>query len=109
MYIYNITINIDESAHKKWLSWIHTHIAEVMDTGRFLSAKFTEVLVEEQLGGKTYSIQYTANTSTDLDDFYQYENARLQKKALEKFGDKMVTFSTELKVLKEFFSTAIRN
>ena len=109
MYIYNITINIDESTYKEWLSWIHTHIAEVMDTGRFLSAKFTEVLVEEQLGGKTYSIQYTANTRTDLNNYYQYDDARLQKKALEKFANKMVTFSTELRVIKEFFPAAIKN
>ena len=108
MYIYNITINIDESAHKKWLPGYTPHCGS-HGYRRFLSAKFTEVLVEEQLGGKTYSIQYTANTRTDLDDFYQYDNARLQKKALEKFGDKMVTFSTELKVIKEFFPTAIRN
>jgi hypothetical protein len=53
MYIYNVTINIDESVHKDWLSWMHTHITEVLDTGRFLSAKFTEVLVEEDIWGKT--------------------------------------------------------
>ena len=22
MYIYNVTVNIDESVHKEWLSWI---------------------------------------------------------------------------------------
>ena len=109
MYIYNVTINIDESVHKDWLSWMHTHITEVLDTGRFLSAKFTEVLVEEDLGGKTYSIQYTANTRSDIDDYYHFDADRLQKKKLAKFANKMVRFSTELKVIKEFFPTAISN
>ena len=89
MYIYNITINIDESVHKEWLSWMHTHITKVLDTGRFLSAKFTEVLVEEDLGGKTYSLQYTANTRSDLDDYYQFDADRLQKEGMAKFANKI--------------------
>lgn len=105
MYIYNITINIDESVHKEWLSWMHTHITKVLGTGRFLSAKFTEVLVEEDLGGKTYSVQYTASTRSDLDDYYLFDEDRLQKEGIAKFANKMVTFNTELKVIKEFFST----
>jgi hypothetical protein len=35
MYIYNVTINIDESVHKEWLSWIQNHIQDVLATGRF--------------------------------------------------------------------------
>tara|TARA_B110000090_G_scaffold172395_1_gene192963 strand:- start:1213 stop:1542 length:330 start_codon:yes stop_codon:yes gene_type:complete len=109
MYIYNVTINIDESVHEEWLAWMHIHIPAVLDTGRFLSAKFTEVLVKEDLGGKTYSIQYTANTRSDLDDYYQFDADRLQKNGLAKFADKMVTFRTELKVIEEFFPTTISN
>ena len=109
MYIYNVTINIDESVHKEWLAWMHLHIPAVLDTGRFLSAKFTEVLVKEDMGGKTYSIQYTANTRKDLDAYYQLDADRLQKDGLAKFANKMVTFRTELKVIEEFFPTTIRN
>ena len=47
MYIYNVTVNIEESVHDEWLTWIESHIYKVLDTGRFVSAKFTEVLVEE--------------------------------------------------------------
>ena len=57
MYIYNVTINIDAAAHDEWLNWIESHITEVLNTGKFTSAKLTEVLVEEEMGGKTYSIQ----------------------------------------------------
>ena len=59
MYIYNITINVEESIHQEWLIWIQDHIQEVLATGRFVSAKLTQVLVEEEMGGITYSIQYT--------------------------------------------------
>lgn len=109
MHIYNVTINIDESVHKEWLSWMETHIPEVLNTGRFVSAKFTEVLVEEDLGGKTYSIQYTANTKKDLEDYYKFDADRIQKDGLTKFADKMLSFRTELKVIKEFFPTPVSN
>ena len=109
MYIYNVTINIEETVHDEWRTWMETHIAEVLDTGRFLSAKFTEVLVEEEMGGKTYSIQFTAKTKRELDDYYKFDADRLQKDGLAKFADKMLTFRTELKVIKEFFPTSVSN
>ena len=54
MYIYNVTINIDNSIHDEWFGWMKTHIIAVLNTGRFTTAKLTEVLVEEEMGGKTY-------------------------------------------------------
>ena len=58
MIIYNVTVNIDETVHQEWLDWMNTkHIAQVMNTGLFTAAKMSKVLVEEQMGGLTYSIQ----------------------------------------------------
>ena len=109
MYIYNVTINIDDSVHKEWLTWMETHILEVLNTGKFISAKFTEVLVEEEMGGKTYSVQYTTNTKEDLEDYYKEDADRLRLDGLKKFGDKMLAFRTELRVIKEFYPTSVGN
>lgn len=109
MYIYNITINIDESVHEEWLTWIKNHIPDVLATGRFLSAKLTQVLVEEEMGGATYSIQYTAKTREDLDDYYKYDADKLRTDGLKKFGDKMLAFRTELQIINEFFPTVASN
>ncbi|MGY0407256.1 MAG: DUF4286 family protein [Polaribacter sp.] len=109
MYIYNVTININEDAHKEWLTWMETHILEVLNTGRFLAAKLTQVLVNEEMGGKTYSVQYTANTREDLDDYYKLDADKLRSDGSKKFADKMVVFRTELKVIKEFFPTVVSN
>ena len=67
-----------------------------------MSAKFTEVLVEEDMGGKTYSIQYTAKTRIDLNNYYKFDANKMQKEGLAKFANKMLAFRTELKVIKEF-------
>jgi hypothetical protein len=109
MYIYNVTINIDEAVHKEWLTWMETHIIDVLNTGKFTTAKLTEVLVDEEMGGKTYSIQYSANTRKDLAAYYKEDADRLQMESLKKFGDKMLAFRTELKLIKEFYPTNMHN
>lgn len=102
MYIYNVTINVDESIHDQWMQWIKPHIKEVIATGKFVSAKITQVLVNEELGGTTYSVQYTAKTREDLDRYYAEDAERLRADGLKLFGDKMLAFRTELKVIEEF-------
>lgn len=103
MYIYNVTINIDESVHNDWLSWIKDHIQDVLATGCFSTAKLTQVLVEEEMGGITYSIQYSAKTKEDLNKYYNVYAPKLRNESLKKFADKMISFRTELKVIKEFY------
>ena len=109
MYIYNVTVNIDESVHEEWLTWIKSHIPEVLATGRFLSAKLTQVLVKEEMGGVTYSVQYTAKTREDLDNYYKYDADKLRTDGFKKFADKMLTFRTELRIVNEFFPTVASN
>ena len=109
MYIYNITVNVEESILAEWLVWIEKHIVEVLDTGKFVSGKFTEVLVEEEMGGKTFSIQYTANTREDLDNYYKFDADKLRSDGMKKFANKFVAFRTELKVINEFYPSVISN
>lgn len=105
MYIYNVTISVDESVHDQWIVWIKNHIPKVLATGRFLSAKLTQVLVEEEMGGVTYSVQYTAKTREDLDDYYKHDANELRSDSIKMFADKMLAFRTELRVINEFFPT----
>ena len=103
MYIYNVTISIDESIQKEWLSWIGIHIQEVLATGKFIEAKLTKVLVEEKTGGINYSIQYTAQSKEKLNAYYKKDAPKLRKDSLNKFSNKMHSFRTELKVIKQFY------
>ena len=68
----------------------------------------TQVLVEEEMG-ITYSVQYTANSREDLDDYYKEDASKLRGEGAQKFADKMVAFRTELKVVKEFYPVSISN
>ena len=102
MIIYNVTTNIDESIHNEWLAWIKAHIPQVLATGKFIEAKLTKVLVEEDLGGTTYSVQYRAKSREALDTYYKDDADRLRKEGLSKFADKMLAFRTELEIVDEY-------
>ncbi len=105
MIIYNVTVNIDESIHEEWLEWIKHHIPQVLATGKFVDARLTKVLVEEEMGGLTYAVQYRAKSKQDLEDYYQHHADALKKEGLQKFADKMLAFRTELEIIDEYSVT----
>lgn len=99
MYIYNITTNIDESVNDEWLEWMkETFIPAMIATGNFTKAVMTQILVDEEMGGITYAVQYTAKNQEDIQAF-------IKEKAIEfgalnsKFHGKMVSFNTEMKII----------
>ena len=109
MFIYNVTINIDDEVKDQWLTWMESHILDVLNTGKFVAAKLTEVLIEEEMGGTTYSVQYSAKTKEDIQNYYKEDAQRLRADGMRKFGDKMVAFRTELRLIKEFYPTNSNN
>lgn len=109
MFIYNVTINIDYEVKDEWLTWMESHILDVLNTGKFVAAKLTEVLIEEEMGGTTYSVQYSAKTKEDIQNYYKEDAQRLRADGMRKFGDKMVAFRTELRLIKEFYPTNSNN
>lgn len=102
MIIYNVTINIHESVHDKWMQWMQEkHISDVLATGKFISARMVKVLIEEEMGGVTYSIQYTTDSKATLDKYYQEDAPKLREEGLQIFGDKMLAFRTELELVSD--------
>lgn len=100
MLIYNVTINVEESVNDAWVSWmVKTHIPDVLATGKFLEATMTRVLVDEEMGGVTYSIQYKVKDRKTLDLYYQNDAERLRNETIKRFGKSLVAFRTELEVV----------
>ena len=100
MYIYNVTINIEESVHQEWLKWMHgKHIPDMIATGKFKKALMSRVLVNEEMGGLTYSIQFTTDSKEMLKKYYQEDAERLRGEANRLFPNKFVAFQTELEVI----------
>lgn len=105
MIIYNVTLNIDDSIHEAWRTWMQQHIPEVLRTGLFSKAVFTKVLIEEQMGGTTYSVQYYAHSKAALNTYHDQYAKTLQAEGLKRFGNKMLAYRTELELVDEFIVT----
>lgn len=102
MIYYNVTINIHESVHDQWLDWMQNkHIKDVIATGKFSSARMVKVLVEEEMGGLTYAVQFTTDSKETLQLYYNEDAPRLREESARLFGDKMLAFRTELELVSE--------
>jgi len=102
MIIYNVTTNIHESVHDQWLQWMQQkHIPEILATNKFSSARIVKVLIEEEMGGITYSVQYFTDSKATLEKYYLEDAPKFRQEALELFADKMLSFRTELEVISE--------
>jgi hypothetical protein len=102
MIIYNVTTNIHESVQEKWMIWMqHKHIPEMLATGKFVSARMTRVLVEEEMGGFTYSVQYITDSKETLIQYYLEDAPKMRDEGAKLFGDKMLSFRTELEVISD--------
>jgi uncharacterized protein DUF4286 len=105
MIIYNVTTNIDDSVHDQWLTWMEQkHIPEIMATGKFTSARLVKVLIVEEMGGTTYSVQFTTDSKATLERYYTDDAPKLRDESLQLFGDKMIAFRTELELISEYDS-----
>lgn len=100
MYIYNQTINIEETIRDSWLHWMKTvYIPAVLATGKFSKALITRV-VEDGMDGITFSVQFTTESKETLQEYFS-ENAVDFHKQSQIFEGKYVSFNTELEVIGE--------
>ncbi len=97
MFIYNVTVKIDNSVLDEWLSWMKTkHIPDVLATQMFMDAKIMRVLTGE-VDGSTFAIQYSCDNPMNIDEYQNKYAASLQKEHAEKYKDKFVAFRTIMK------------
>lgn len=108
MYIYNVTVNIEESVMEDWLQWMReTHIPDVMETGLFTGNRLCRVMVEEE-SGVTYSIQYEVKDMETLQLYHDVYAAKLQEEHRKRYENKFVAFRTVLKVEHTYDASASR-
>ena len=102
MLIYNVTINIDDSVHDEWLLWMkNKHIPDMLGTKKFMEAKMCRVVVEEEMGGTTYSIQYKTQNRATLNRYYKEDAEKMRGEGNQLFPNKFVAFRTELEIIDE--------
>ncbi|MEO6838239.1 MAG: DUF4286 family protein [Ginsengibacter sp.] len=97
MFVYNITTKVDHSILDEWILWQkEIHIPEIMATNLFIEYKFYQLLGHDDEGGKNFVVQFIANGRADYDTYLEKFASQFQKRTLQRWGDKTVSFRTLL-------------
>jgi len=97
MFIYNITTKVDHKILEAWMKWEkEIHIPEIIATGCFYDHRFYELLEHEEEDGKTFVIQFYANSKNDYDNYLKTFAQKLKQKSVEKWDDHVISFRTLL-------------
>lgn len=102
MIIYNVTCNVENEILQDWLKWmVDVHIPDVMQTGFFLEANINKVISSND-DGTTYAISYSCESMKKLHQYQIKFSSELQKKHIERYGEKVVSFRTILELIRKF-------
>lgn len=97
MLIYNVTTHVEPSIESQWIEWMNTkHLVEMMATQKFTKVLLFKVVTNNDAQGKSYAVQYHCKNRTIFKKYLKEDATRLRKSAIEKFGNQILSFRTEL-------------
>lgn len=100
MVILNTTYSVEAKEQEAWLQWLRTDYYDFLDsTGMVRNKLLTRVLVGQEGGSFSYSLQLTMDGASVYQQFEQKYLPQCEAKLIKEFGTKVVSFSTLLKVL----------
>ncbi len=100
MVVFNITLNIDEQVENDFIHFVkESWMPLLLNEAIFSEARICKVLVEEEMGGSTYSLQITASSLEDLTHFEENKFPIIYQVLHEKFINKFVVFTTKMQLI----------
>lgn len=97
MFIYNITIKVNNSIAEEWLKWqMEEHVPEIMATHLFKNFKIFRLLDQDDSDGPTFIFQYYADNRKNYDRYVQEHAPMLRVKAFKKWGNGFIAFRSLL-------------
>lgn len=92
MFLYNVTLILDDAAAEEWLKWMQDiHIPQVMATGMFISNRLLKV-VDSPNEGVTYCAQYVAETLENYNKYQETFAPALQAELNERYKNRFVAY-----------------
>ncbi len=102
MILFNITFNVDDDIKSEWLDYMqHEIIPKMLKSNLLHSAVLSELLLNEPQG-TSYALQFLSENPEILNRFRRADFPAIKRELWEKYGDKVVFFPTEMKVIKRF-------
>ena len=101
MFVYNVTIKVEDSIKDDWLNWLkEEHVPEVLATGCFTQATMLRMLEVDDTEGPTYTIQYHALSKSLYNLYIEKFAGTLRQRSFEKWGDKFIGFRSIMQVVE---------
>ena len=102
MVIYNVTTHVESSVEESWLNWMkEKHLPEMLATKKFKAARIFKIISENDKGGVSYAAQYHCDNKKSLEQYLNHFAAKIREDALNKFGDRILSFRTELELIEQ--------
>ncbi len=100
MYIYNVTLKVDNDIQHDWLQWLkEEHIPDMINTGCFTDARILQLLETDDLEGPTYAVQYHAESKGQYNQYIEKFAGIMRQKSFDKWGNKFIAFRSIMKVV----------
>ncbi len=100
MIVYNITSKVSDGIEKAWLQWQReVHIPEIMQTGLFTAFKIFHLLEQDDTDGRTYTIQYSASSMEDYQNYIEKYADKMRQKAFNAWGNQFISFRSVMEVI----------
>jgi hypothetical protein len=100
MFIYNVTVKLDQGIHEAWLKWMNeVHIPDVMKTGCFEKFVFVRLIDIDESEGPTYAVQYYAVSRAQYNRYIDLYAPALRQDTTNKWGNHFVSFRTLMEVV----------
>ena len=100
MFVYNVTIKVDDCIKEDWLPWLkEEHIPEVIATGCFTQATILQLMEVDDTEGPTYTIQYRAESRSLYNLYIEKFAGSMRQKSYDKWGDKFIGFRSVMQII----------
>ena len=100
MYLFSITINIEDSHQKEWLIWVKAELNKlVADKELVQDFRLLKILSEEPNSGSSFSFQYHLSSLTDMELFEERYDREVAVGMYRLYDEKFVEFRTRLELV----------
>ena len=93
-------MQVEWSIHEAWLQWMaDVYIPEILSIHCFKKYQFLQLVEIDETEGLTYALQLYAETKEDYSRYIQSYAPALNETMIALWSDKVLTFSTFMRVV----------
>lgn len=101
MVTINTTFHVEDEVNLDFINYMkNIYIAEAKKSKALLSARLSKVHSQEERQGHSYSVQFSFQTLSNLEEWDKNIGKKLNEKLVVQFVDKIAGFSTLLEEIE---------